>query len=85
MTKKELRIFVQATIEHYLDALQELTHDYMRTFELWEMTPEEIMLLPNNETKLLACALNVAKGSIIYKQMKVSFSGGTFNVKIKTF
>lgn len=83
MTKKQMATYTAATIEHYLDQLQELTNDYMRTFELWEMPTKDIVLLPNDEMKLLICALNVCKNAFIYKEMEVKFSGGTFHVKIK--
>lgn len=85
MTKNEMRIYVEKTIEHYLDELQQRTRNYQDTFDLFDMDPQEIMFLRNNEKKLLVSALSVCKNSIPIKKMEVTFSGGTFRVKIKSY
>lgn len=85
MKKREMKTYVEKTIEHYLDEVQKKTNNYQDTFDLWEADPTEIVLMPNNRLKHYVSVLNVCKNSLPIREIAVKFVSGTFRVKIKTY
>ena len=85
MTKNQTRMFIQSTVELYLDQINSITKSYQRTFEILEKNAEEILFMRNDQLKYLVSTIKLCLSNIDIKEMRVKFVHGAFKVKIKTY
>lgn len=85
MTKKETRIYVQSTVEYYLDEINSITKDYRKTFEILEKDIEEILFMRNDPLKYYVSTIKLCLANLEIKEMRIKFTQGRFIVKIKTY
>jgi len=85
MTKKEKRMYVQSTVEYYLDEINSITKDYKRTFEIFEKDAEDVLFMRNDMLKYLVSTIKICLANLEIKEMRVKFTQGRFVVKIKTY
>ena len=85
MTKKEKRIFIQSTVEYYLDEINSITKDYKKSFEILEKDAEDILFMRNDMLKYYVSTIKLCLSNLDIKAIKVKFTQGGFVVKIKTY
>jgi len=85
MKQRDMRMYVQSTVEYYLDEINSITKDYKRTFEIFEKDAEDILFMHNDMLKYLVSTIKLCLSNLDIKEMRVKFTQGGFVVKIKTY